>query len=327
MISADADSLFSFLPTWEHNREQIVKNIVSRPGYLKFIIKVRDELHLLTEWLLHHTEIVDHQDIIIFDNRSEDPQLADFYKSLPPDIVVARYDALHNTIHNTDLFPELYEALARSCVYFAFLDCDEYLIHIDENLVANRTVIVDVLKNNYRYDVHPCTWLNNGLCSRDLYECSSSHRLGEMLYSGKPVIRSKAGCSGWLLHNYSIEKKFISGDNLPKFFVQHRLNLFPELRVRATLVKMAAEKLIPPDWSAERTIKHDFSGIKDPGVHRYISELKKLSTTYAPATMESGFVNIKLRKRLEFFSGIERDAFLEFRLPWDYNFVQRYLGI
>lgn len=317
---------FSFLPLWELDKEKIVNDIIRRPGYLKILIKVRNELHFLMDWMAHHADIVGYGNIVIFDNWSDDPALAEYYRSLPDAVTISRYQKIHNMLHVTEEFPELYDALSKSTTYFTFLDCDEYLVYIDSNIVVNRNNIVDALKNDPPYSVFPGTWLENGICSRTLYDFRSSFYLGEMLANGKPIIRSSAGLSGWLLHNYHIQKSFWDKNNLPKFFVQHRLNLYPDKRIEANIVKLVTETLIPERWPLEKILDHDFSHETEVALHRYVNDIKRLHKCKAQTYLDKGYANMKLGTKVEFFSATERDAFYEFRHPWDNNFVQRFLG-
>lgn len=315
------------LPFWPDDRDQIVQKIASRPGYLKIVLKIRDELHFLREWMKHHASIVGYENIIIFDNKSADPELFDFYDTLPEDVVIAAYGLLHNMIHNTNEFPELYATLARSCEYFMFLDCDEFLVHVSRDDIVRRDEIVDILKDAAPSGVTPGVWLDNGVRSRTIYRCDSSHYLGQMAYSGKPLVRSKADFNGWVLHNITIDRSLIDNSVPPEFFVQHRLNLFPERRIKANLVKMVAECLIPEGWSVDQALAHDFSAIRDAGVHRYLADIRRLRQVSGTSALMPGTMQMEVGREVDFFSQQERDIFHEFRYSTTVNFVDRYLGI
>ena len=318
---------FVHIPSWPHHKDEIVKQIIARPGFLKIVLKIRDELHFLTEWLEHHKEIVGLENIIIFDNSSSDFQLGDFYKSLPDEVVVARFHTIHNLIHKVEEFPDLYDALSKSSSYFIFLDADEFLVMVNESLDVTRRDIVDAIRASSEFSIMPTIWLNNGVGSRVLYECFSSDQLGGMLYAGKPIIRSAEALSGWLLHNYHMDRRSFSNDVPLRFFVQHRLNLFPERRIEATITKMAAVALIPERWTAEQILRHDFSAVTDPGLYRYLNDLKKFVNGYSVSTFGTGFINMSIGRKIEFYSQSEFATFDEFLRPSGQSAMQRYLGM
>lgn len=118
---------------WDREKDKICANIEKTPAVLKIVLKTKDDPFFLQQWIEHHVGIVGSANIIIFDNQSTDPDVADTFGRFSGDIEPISFKGNHNLIHTAAYFPELYEALRRSSKFLTFLDTDERLALFDND--------------------------------------------------------------------------------------------------------------------------------------------------------------------------------------------------
>ena len=323
-----SDKHFSSIPLWAVENETIERAIISKKGYLKILLKVKNEIHFLEPWVKHHAAIVGYENLIILDNMSDEEANANFYKGLPPAVTIFRFDLLYNFAQNTTYFSGLYNALSKSCEYFIFLDADEYLVRINDESCVGCDTIVERLKECGQIGVIPTTWLTNGVESQTLYHCSSVDCLGSGLRDGKPILRSSNDLFGSILHNYDISKALYDRNAPLEFFVLHRLHLYPKARIKSNMTKMITEQVVGRDITVEEILARDFSSLADPATDQRVAEIRKYaSDDYEPASFSPGYAEVKVNHPIRFFGEEERAAFYKFRSATNPSSLSYYLGL
>ena len=298
------------LPFWRDDKHVVCQQISARKGRIKFVLKTKDERSFIKEWVGYYSKIVPIQDIIIFDNMSQDPVVLDYYNEIASEALVIRYDGFHNYLHVVEMFPELYEALAASCEYFCILDSDEFLVLIDNEQFASTAAIADFIIGR-GHDALPSTWLANSMKSRTIFKCGASPRLLEAgMTWGKPVVKSSADLRGIILHNIQLDKSFYNADTPSNLFLMHLTELYPEQRIRVNIAKLIARKFAAPDDALESILTRSTDGIEDSNVHLYLSEIKRLISSSKEATngLYQGTIEIVPESNVGHFSSVEREA-------------------
>lgn len=112
------------------------------------ILKTKNEVELLEDWIEHYGKMFGYESIIILDNYSDEPSAHEVYsKSCDKVGLIATFgdgDIGHNLIHYPESrksYSRFYEAVKERCRYFGFFDTDEFLVFIDnKRLVTGEEV-------------------------------------------------------------------------------------------------------------------------------------------------------------------------------------------
>jgi hypothetical protein len=262
---------------WESDRAAVCARIESAPGFLKILLKTRNDAFFLRRWVRHHGRIVGLENLIIFDNMSDDPEVLGFYERFADSLHVIGFGSHHDDLHDRAKFPDLYDSLARACEYFIFLDTDEFLILCDGVRFHASAAVVRFLMGNRDVDAFPGTWLLNLVGSDTMFRCGTDFaRLSEGLVWGKPVIRASAAFGGFINHNGQLDKALFAPRVLTNLFVLHMVQLSARQRVLANHQKLVARKFIAPDESLEAVAARDVADVTDGNVKLYVEEIKRL---------------------------------------------------
>ena len=265
------------LPAWETDKAQVCARIAANRGLLKILLKTKDDPFFLPRWVRHHARIAGLRNLIIFDNMSTDPAVLELYDKSADDLQVVRFEGMHNRVHDTTLFPELYAALAKSCEYFIFLDTDEYLVLLDEQGWHDSFSLLRFIERNPDVPVFPGTWLINVAGSdSQIMVGTAPGPLVDGLRWGKPVIRASAALSGFINHNGQLDKA-LYGPRIPtNLFVLHLVQLSAEQRIRSNVLKLIARGFISEGESVEEIARRDPAEATDQNVRLYLSEIRRL---------------------------------------------------
>ena len=305
------------LPLWRDDKAAICAAIEKRQARLKFVLKTKDETHFLDEWIAHHSAIVGLHNLIIFDNMSTDDTVLRTYRTYAPDLFVVRYDGFHNLLHDVGWFPQLYEALARSCDYVMFLDSDEFVTVLDQGRHARGSTIADFILSAGSLDILPGTWLNNRRRSRTIFDCGTTlDRLEHGLRWGKPALRPKGNLKGFVNHNTQAWKEnpraipALGRSETPlNLFVLHMSGLYPAQRLRVNVSKLAKRGFCAETDAPEAIIEKDLSEVTDDNIRMYVSEMKDIlaGNRHAQTAMGPGSLELLPDRSIEFYSQRERD--------------------
>lgn len=111
---------------WDKDKTQILRKIAETYGDFKICIKVKNEKELLPDLLSHLLRAgFSSEEIIIFDNTSDDKEFVEYLDKISERLLVVKYSGDHNLVHMRG-FIDLYKTIAQSSKYFMFLDADEF---------------------------------------------------------------------------------------------------------------------------------------------------------------------------------------------------------
>lgn len=281
---------------WGKDTAQICSIVQSLNAQFKIISKVRDEDWLLAEWIDHHLAIVEDKCIIIFDNMSSNAETFRIYNRYSDKVHVFQFAEMHNLLHNTTAFADLYYALNASASYYTFLDVDEFLFwNLDgSRLIANSSLIDLVSKCGL--PVLPGIWIENSTGDRDgfLYTFRQN-RIAAGVKGGKPIISANADISGFINHNIQLDRKLFVDCNTANIVIHHRKNLSHEQRVRANLNKLKSYNrqtrelerfgLKSDCFSLVDVLALDEENMPTGNSRVYIREIRELSTLAGKAML------------------------------------------
>jgi hypothetical protein len=251
------------------------------------------------------------------DNMSDDEAVADIYKTLPPELIICRYDG-YNDLHDTTKFPDLYRAISGSCRYFSFLDTDEFLsIFADGVLVSDRH-IGDFLSRKAN-PVLPSVWVQNIPGSMtDFYFNRATLDFG--LLWGKPIIHSKGHPTGFIHHNVHIAQHWYKEPIDTRFVLLHMSNLYSEQRIRANINKLVQRKIISSDSTVDTVLAIDIKQYSDPSVIGYLDEIHEIACSPFEgrpqrAGLAKGTFRLDASGRILFADKEDADAFASMISP------------
>jgi hypothetical protein len=276
---------------WDTHREACCRSIARRRATLKILLKTKDDPFLLERWILHHRKIVGPDNLVIFDNMSTHPEVIRVYEKYSNAIQTISYPKFHNSLHDVSACPELYDTLRDASRFFIFLDTDEFLILIDDDRYYDDEGLVDFLGEQDEADVHPATWLPNADWRASRFRCGDDFDgLAGGIAWGKPILRAKAGLSGFINHNAQLHPSLFAKPFRTNFFVLHLKHLFPEQRIAANVAKLKAFGFAAPEDSPEAVARRSLDGITNENAIRYVIEIRKLMavTGHRPADTALG---------------------------------------
>jgi hypothetical protein len=264
------------IPIWHRDRLSACDRIRDHRGFLKILLKTKDEPGRLGNWIEHHANIVGSENLIIFDNMSTDQEVLDIYAHYNSSFPIVSFSQFQDLVHHVDYFGELYEALRESSTYYVFLDTDEYLTLYDgfDRFLQNAEILtfLDQVRGT---DIIPGTWLQNLRGYKDrfvLREPNIHLRLG--LKWGKPIISSNYKPAGMINHNTQIKAGFSPDKLKTNLFILHRCYTTSSERIQMNLRKLRASEIIGNTEGLEEVLALDF-GAATHG-QKYIREIRSL---------------------------------------------------
>ncbi len=247
---------FQGLPQWGDEATEIAARIEQNRLPLKILLKTKDDPAMLRGWIAHHRKIVGLGGLILMDNISTDPEVAEIYASLAGESLVVRFAGFQDNVHHTDHFAPLYRALRSSCSHFVFLDTDERLALFDgEDHFRADPSLVAFLADHPTTNIFPGTWLQNvtGYADRFwLYDPRAP--LIDGLKWGKPIVSASCAFGGFINHNIQMERSLYSEPILRNFFVLHLSRVSNRQRLESNLRKLKASGAVPNEWGIEEIV-------------------------------------------------------------------------
>lgn len=303
--------------TWGQDKYEVCKKIRAHEATLKIVLKTKDDYIMLDEWIDHHAAIVGLENLIIFDNCSDNILVLAKYEKYKDRITIVRFEGFHNNIHQVDKFPELYEALRSSALFYTMLDTDERLVHIDSEKCRADSSILDFLQTNKSQKLIPGTWLSNVKTARNIFTVGTNLKSFKYGLSwGKPIINSTTEVKGFINHNIQSAEYLIGAEPPRNIFILHLNNLNPEQRISTNINKLVARGFAAKDETLESIIEKDTSRTTDPNIKQYVSELILLKSQIrkpgTPLEVQSGQARISPNSLLEFYSQEEKIAIFKY---------------
>ncbi|MDB2407712.1 hypothetical protein N9W17_04205 [Jannaschia sp.] len=262
---------------WPDDKYAVIGRLAKAKPTLRIFIKTKDDAEMLSKWYAHHKKIVPTWAITIFDNGSTDPDCLAFYAQLPPETMVVRFQGFHNGLHMTTEYPELYAALVKSCRYFTFIDCDEYLCHYDGQTLRMDESIVDPLIEATD-DAIPTTRLDNYPGRSDQYPVSDATLKNGTIW-GKPILRSNFIPIGHINHNCQISNLHYAAPFEAGYILLHLNRLDAEQRIKANLRKLKQRRFGAGGDMLSAALAADADAIADSATRHYVSEVQVLKKT------------------------------------------------
>jgi hypothetical protein len=302
---------------WDADRVSLCARISSAPAVLKILLKTKNDRILLDRWIEHHARIVAPQNILIFDNMSDDPEVLSIY-ARHPEIMVIRFTGFHNNVHRVELFGDLYASLRDSAQFFVFLDTDEFLTLIDGDRYYADGSILEFLQSEPVPQVFPGTWLyNTNWTANQFISGTTAEYLANGLAWGKPVLRSNAPLAGYLNHNIQLARTLFSTRIRTNLFVLHLANLSPEQRITSNINKLIARGFAQPLDTAEIISQYTLDGVRDANIVQYISEIRRLLPVRAQpqaqqGTLRPGCIELGANGEITYYSEAERQSLQAF---------------
>jgi hypothetical protein len=291
--------------------------ISSTPAVLKILLKTKNDPILLDRWIEHHSRIVSAQNILIFDNMSDDPDVLSIY-ARHPEVLVMRFTGFHNNVHHVRLFADLYASLRDSSQFFVFLDTDEFLTLIDGDRYYPDGSILEFLQSDPLPQVFPGTWLyNTNWTAHQFISGTRAEYLANGMAWGKPVLRSNAPLDGYLNHNIQLARTLFSTRIRTNLFVLHLANLSPQQRIASNINKLIARGFAQPLDTAEIIGQYTLDGVSDANVVQYVSEIRRLLPMRAQpqaqqGTLRPGCIELCANGKITYYSEVERQSLLAF---------------
>ncbi len=313
---------------WGSDVEAICRRIEARKSTFKIILKTRNERHFLSRWITHHQNIVPPEDIVIFDNESDDPSVLELL-SARDDINVFQYSGFHNHLHRPHLFPDLYNSIRQSTKFYTLIDTDEFFVWIDKDgrQLAGRD-IVPALEALHDADLVIGLWADNVLGYEDrfrLFAPASLQLAG--LRGGKSVISSRVNVEGMLCHNFQLKNVAPRPGNPAHAILCHMKNLEPEQRIRANIEKLRKYKFLKVNEGLERVLAEDWTQLPAGNVRQWIKEIERARATppsvpNPSAPLPPGQIILSGSGPVRFHSEVERAAYLAFLAEPDRPFAR-----
>jgi hypothetical protein len=271
---------FDWIPDWRRNKEMIVRRIRESTSPMKFVLKTKDEPVLIERWISYHLNLAGPDNIIVFDNGSCEPSVADVYDRHKDDVIFSRYDGFVDNLHRVSLFPELYAALRASAEYYSFLDTDEFMAWLDEDLsiIQDHRVVKHIADSGA--PILPGTWLSNVIGFDDRFFLDvSGGGLEQGFKWGKPIISSSVEVSGFINHNVQLSRSAY-GEKVPTNCVVFHLNrLSVKQRIGSNLHKLVALGALAQGASLQDVLLMELHGLPQGNVQRYVREIQALART------------------------------------------------
>lgn len=296
---------------WNDERGAAVQAIKSTASPFKVLLKTKDDAYFLDKWIRHHASIVGLENLIIFDNDSQDPAVDAVFAKFANSLLTIRYHGFHNDLHDCEKSADLYGALKDSCRYFQFLDSDEFLILVRGHRWYADDVILRYLQHHDGAHVIPSPWLYCTPRFQDLFKFGKNeYDLINDIRWGKPVIRSDLKMSGLINHNIQIAKRHYS-DRIPTgLFVLHLAHLSPRKRIASNMRKLIARTFLSPGESVDGALKKDLANVQDNNIRLYISEIVRLRNMPEPSdedvsSLGPSHIRIRPDSVVEYFSDVE----------------------
>lgn len=304
--------------SWDNDRADICDKILSTQATLKILLKTKDDLFFINEWISHHRKIVGSANLYVFDNASTDPALLEYYRSIEADISVFQFTGFHNDIHDDTKYSELYDAIRASCDFFTFLDTDERLVLVKNSQWYCDGEIIGFLNKHKSAPIIPAAWLANIPGSREIF--FFGEKIDDLTFgltNGKPVLSADANAHGFLNHNIDASSALDGSEPPLNLFILHLNKLSAEQRIRSNLNKLKARNIVHSNITIDELLLIDTSNIVDENSLDYIEEIRLLYQTDeidVVAELQPGHLRFAKSGHIEFFS--ESDSAL----------FQRYLG-
>ena len=263
---------------WDEQRTVVCNRIARHGSTMKIVIKTKDDPFFLARWVEHHSAIVGLENLIIFDNCSNDDRVLALYSDIESRATVVSFSGYADRIHRYEQFTELYDALRASTEFYSFIDTDEALVWArpDGTYLADQRILSE-LRSLPSPKVVPGVWLENVRGYNDRFQMNLE--VGHLqigLRAGKPVFSATTEVKGMLNHNFQVESSLMPDDIRTNLLVLHRKWLSSSQRIASNLLKLRAYKWLKQDESIYRVLETDPDHEPPGNTRNFIREIQTL---------------------------------------------------
>jgi hypothetical protein len=299
-------------PRWETDSAEFCAQIERDHAPIKIVLMTKNDRFLIKRWIQHHAKIVGPENLIIFDNMSDDPEVLSVYREYRDWIGITRYADGHDNLHHTGLYRDLYRSLAKSSEYFLLLDTDEYLILIEDDKHYDDDSILTFVMGNRNFDLFPGTWLWNANWSPQQFNCGE---LVRNLALGKPLIRSSKIPTGYVNHNFQLSTRLFAPPFKTNLFVLHLGRLFPKQRISTNMNKLIRAGIAHPEETPKSIARRN--DIADEMMAGYVNEIRDClaseeRTDLGNAPLDAGCMELSAGGTICYYGAAERKALNDF---------------
>lgn len=267
---------------WEEDEEYRFRTSGGDKPTFRIVLKTKNEPELVEKWIEHHIRIVGADNIVIFDNMSEDEDVLAVYQKYFGKVAIFQFSEFHDYIHHTTKFPVLHAALKSSAIFYTIFDSDEFLYFYDKGRFCADTSLVRKLANLSPKRSVPTVWLYTAPGYERRPMCSGRPAFVDGLTWGKTIFRSDAHLSGLVSHNCQLPAaEFMQPSPVRGFFLFHLALLSPKQRIRANMAKLVAAGLAAPDASVAAVLAND-----PDGRNMYVRQIRQLRAAEEPVTSD-----------------------------------------
>jgi hypothetical protein len=304
---------------WTTQQSEICERIRRSSSPLKILLKTKNEAHFLQRWIDHHAAIVGMENLIIFDNDSDDPDVLATLRRTAEHATVAQFTGFHNGLHRPAQYPDLYDAIRGTSEYFILLDTDEFVCWVNSSAeVFFGPAIVPEIKALPPADILAGIWLNNYGDREDrftLFEDEAVTPSG--LMSGKSAVHRSAALRGIYGHNFQLDGPDLSRVAPGALLLLHMKNLLPAQRMRVNVEKLRQYSVLSPTEGVEKALQMSWQEMRPGNPRQWIREIHMLAGRSPKGTarrdkLQSGQVRIRGGAPIEFFSEQQRGMFVDF---------------
>lgn len=302
----------SIFPRWETDRAEFCVRIERNHAAIKIVLKTKNDRFLIERWIRHHAKIVGPENLIIFDNMSDDPEVLALYREYRDWIAIIRFADRHNNLHHTGLYRDLYRSLARSSEYFLFLDTDEHLILVENDKYYDNDSVSGFVMGNRNFDLFPGTWLWNANWSPQQFNCSGF--VGN-LACGKPLIRSSKIPTGYVNHTFQLSTRLFVPPFKTNLFILHLGRLFPQQRISTNMNKLLGAGIAHPGETPQSIARRN--DIADEIMAGYVNEIRDCLAAeeradFGNAPLDAGCLELSAGGTICYYGAAERKALNDF---------------
>jgi hypothetical protein len=299
-------------PCWETDSAEVCARIEQHHAPVKMVLKTKNDPLLIERWIRHHMKIVGPENLIVFDNMSDGPEVLSVYREYRDRIAIIRFADHQNNLHHTSLYRDFYRSLAKSSEYFLFLDTDEYLILIEDERYYDDDSILTFVMGNKNFDLFPATWLPNANWSPKHFNCGG---LAGNLACGKPLIRSSKIPLGYFNHSFQLSTRLFAPPFKTNLFLLHLARLFPKQRISTNMNKLIGAGIARAGESPTLIARRN--DIADEIMAGYVNEIRDCLALEERADLgnsplEAGCLELSSGGTITYYSTAEQKALNDF---------------
>ncbi|GGW48455.1 glycosyltransferase family 2 protein [Alishewanella tabrizica] len=302
--------------SWFSDKAEIVNSIKSTKCKIKIILKTFNDPYFLEDWIIHHGNFFGFNSLIIADNGSDDDMVKLIYDKYPQ-IIKFTFSEHHNRIHDSSIFPELYDSLESSCEHRIIIDTDEFLYFYDGVLRSKYEESREVLEIPHGFST-PCVWIENRPgCKDQFYIGNDRTKLVWGGRWGKPIVSSSHKSTKSLIHSEEFPKdiKWFSHSK-GAFILFHYNQLSYEQRIKANIRKLERGMVFPEGITLEEILERGSDGIENDTMSRFVEEIieanKKKFNEGSCLDLADGYFKINSNNELIFYNEHSELEFSEF---------------